>query len=72
MKLLKHYFYTLKNIIFTEQHRTTASVFIEHNFNIEKRYFKWCQEKKTGKKTSYNGSGVVVLQNMFKSVVKES
>ena len=46
MKLLKHHFYTFKNIIFTEQLRTTASVFIEHNFNIEKPYFNWCKEKK--------------------------
>ena len=57
MKLLKYHFYTLKNIIFTEQHRTTASVFTEHNFNIEKRYFKWCQGKKTGKNTPIMGQG---------------
>ena len=60
VKLLKHHFYTFKNIIFTEQLRTTASVFIEHNFNIEKPYFYWCQEKKLGKKkkkTPVRGQG---------------
>ena len=49
VKLLKQ-FYTFKNIIFTEQLRATASVSIEHNFNIEKPNFNWCQVKKTRKK----------------------
>ena len=72
MKLLKHHFHTFKNIIFTKQLRTAASVFIEHNFNIKKPYFNWCQEKKTRKKNPYKGLGLLVLQNFFTSVVKES
>ena len=55
MKLLKHHFYTLKIVIFAEQLRTTTSVFTEHNFNIEKPYFNWCQEKKPGKKKPAKG-----------------
>ena len=73
MKLLKYHFYTFKNIIFTEQLRTTASVFIEHNFNIEKPYFNWFQEKETLiKKLPCKGLVLVALQNLFTSVVKES
>ena len=55
MKLLKHHFYTFKNIIFTEQLQTTASAFMEHNFNIEKPYFNWCQENKTPEKKPLYG-----------------
>ena len=70
VKLLKH-FYTFKDITFTEQLQTTASVSIEHNFNIKKPNFNWCQEKKTRKKTPCKGLGLGVLQNLFTSVVKE-
>ena len=49
MELLKHHFYKFKNIIFIEQVRATVSVFIEHNFNIEKPYFNLCREKKPRK-----------------------
>ena len=71
MKILKH-FYTLKNIIFTEQLRTTASVFKEHNFNIENLILIGVRKKNPGKKTLCKGLGLVVLQNLFTSVVKES
>ena len=37
------------NIIFTEQLRTAASLFIERNFDIEKPNFNRCQEKNSGK-----------------------
>ena len=72
VKLLKHHFYTFKNIIFIEQVRTTASLSIEHNFNTEKANFNWCREKNTRKKPPCKGLGLGVLQNLFKSVVKES
>ena len=72
VKLLKYHFYTFKNIFFTEQLRTTASVSIEHNSNIKKPNFNWCQEKRTRKKPPCKGLGLGVLQNLFTSVVKES
>ena len=73
MKLLKLHFYTFKNIILTEQLRTTASVFIKHNFNIEEPNFNWCQKKKkTRKKNPCKGLALMVMQNLFTSVVKES
>ena len=37
------------NIIFTEQLRTAASLFIERSFDIEKPNFNRCQEKNSGK-----------------------
>ena len=72
MKLLKRHLYTFKNIIFTEQLRMTASVSIEHNFNIEKPNFNWCQEKKKQKKPLCKGLGLRVLQKLFPIVAKES
>ena len=61
VKPLKYYFYTFKNVrttTFTEQLRTTGSVSIEHNFNIEKPNFNRCPEKKNpGKNSSVRGYG---------------
>ena len=72
VKLLKHHFYTFKNTISTEQLRTTASVSIEQNFNIEKPNFNWCREKPPQKKPLCKGLGLRVLQKLFPSVAKES
>ena len=59
---------TFKNNIFTEHPRTTASVFMEHIFNIEKPKFSRNQNLVNVKISS--PSSLLILQNLLTSTAR--